>query len=48
MERVILREFELPERARDFFYSDAYQGIIDLRFNPSTAYLYGISEAAAT
>jgi uncharacterized protein (DUF1330 family) len=47
VKRVILLEFESPERAREFFYSDVYQGIIDLRLRSSKAHLYQIDGTAA-
>jgi uncharacterized protein (DUF1330 family) len=46
VKRVILLEFESPERAREFFTSKAYQDIIDLRFRSSTAHLYHIDGVA--
>jgi uncharacterized protein (DUF1330 family) len=38
--RVILLEFESPERARSFFYSQAYQDIVGIRFKSANAHLY--------
>jgi uncharacterized protein (DUF1330 family) len=38
--RVILLEFESPERARAFFYSRAYQDIVDIRLESCDAHLY--------
>ena len=38
--RIILLEFETPERASEFFYSKAYQDIIDIRFESASAHLY--------
>lgn len=40
VKRVILVEFESPARAHEFFYSRAYQDIVDIRFNSSNAHLY--------
>jgi uncharacterized protein (DUF1330 family) len=40
VKRVILIEFESPARAREFFYSEAYQSIIDIRFRSASAHLY--------
>lgn len=40
--RVILLEFDSPERASAFFYSKAYQDILDLRLRSSRAHLYHI------
>jgi uncharacterized protein (DUF1330 family) len=40
VKRVILLEFESTDRAREFFYSRAYQDIINIRFESSNAHLY--------
>ncbi len=48
VKRVILLEFESPERAHEFFYSKAYQDILDLRLRSSSAHLYhmdGVADA---
>ncbi|MBT9236140.1 DUF1330 domain-containing protein [Pseudomonas sp. MG-2] len=38
--RVILLEFSTLKKARDFYYSEEYQSIIQLRFDASVAHLY--------
>ena len=38
--RVILIEFESPARAREFFYSEGYQAIVDIRYRSAGAHLY--------
>ena len=38
--RVILLEFSSLQKAQDFYYSEEYQSIIELRFDSSTAHLY--------
>lgn len=38
--RIIFLEFSSVERAREFYYSEAYQDIIDFRFRSSSAHLY--------
>ena len=40
VKRVILVEFESPARAREFFYSESYQSIIDIRLRSASAHLY--------
>lgn len=45
--RVIMIEFESVQKARDFYYSEAYQSIIKLRFNSSRAHLYIMEGRAA-
>jgi uncharacterized protein (DUF1330 family) len=47
VKRIILLEFDSPETARAFFYSKAYQDILDLRLKSSSAHLYhldGVTE----
>lgn len=38
--RIIFLEFSSIEKAREFYYSKEYQGIIDFRFRSSSAHLY--------
>ena len=40
VKRVILLEFISPDRAREFFYSPAYQDIVNIRLKSSSAHLY--------
>ncbi|QCP54301.1 DUF1330 domain-containing protein [Trinickia violacea] len=40
VKRVVLLEFETPQRAKDFYFSDAYQEIIGYRFESAGCHLY--------
>jgi uncharacterized protein (DUF1330 family) len=40
VKRIILLEFSSSDRAREFFYSPAYQDIVNIRFKSSSAHLY--------
>ena len=34
--RLVIVEFDYPEAARTFYYSDAYQAVLPFRLNAST------------
>lgn len=38
--RIVLLEFDSLQRARDFYYSSAYQDVIGLRFRSAATELY--------
>lgn len=40
VKRIVLLEFESPERAEEFYYSNAYQAVIDDRFRSADTHLY--------
>ncbi|CAI8906388.1 DUF1330 domain-containing protein [Pseudomonas sp. IT-P218] len=40
VERVVLVEFESPEKANEFYYSEDYQAVIDYRFRSADTHLY--------
>ncbi|MFG1421623.1 DUF1330 domain-containing protein [Roseixanthobacter liquoris] len=40
VKRVVLLEFESLARAKDFYFSPAYQDVIGYRFDSSEAHLY--------
>jgi uncharacterized protein (DUF1330 family) len=39
--RFVIVEFESPEAARIFYYSDAYQAVLPFRLNASTSNGFG-------
>lgn len=40
VKRVVLLEFESPQRAEAFYHSDAYQAVIGYRFDSARSHLY--------
>jgi uncharacterized protein (DUF1330 family) len=39
--RFVIVEFDSPEAARTFYYSDAYQAVLPFRLNASTSNGFG-------
>jgi uncharacterized protein (DUF1330 family) len=39
--RFVIVEFDSPEAAKAFYYSDAYQPVLPLRLNASSSYGFG-------
>ncbi|WP_118185452.1 DUF1330 domain-containing protein [Paraburkholderia phosphatilytica] len=46
VKRVVLLEFETRQHAKNFYYSEAYQEIIDYRFQSARSHLYFLAGVA--
>lgn len=47
VKRVVLLEFESPERVEEFYYSEDYQDVIGFRFDSADAHLYFLDGPSA-